>query len=171
MARGNMNLYKSGKLGENAYDLQKGDISNLVKQALDINSWNKIDTNDSTQVQDRVNQYFMYCMNNDCRPAVSGLALALGIDRQTLYDWKSKRTRANDKHSDIIKKAYNLLEFLWEEYMQAGKINPASGCFLGKNNFGYHDDSKVTIEAITNAQPQKSVDEIAQEIETDIPET
>lgn len=159
-----MNLYKSGKLGENMYNLQSGDISNLVKQALDINSWQKIDVNDINQVQGRINQYFEYCMANDCRPAVSGLALALGVDRQTLHDWKNKRTRASTGHSDVIKKAFNCLEFLWEEYMQSGRINPASGCFLGKNNFGYHDDTKIQLEAVTMTAT-KTPEEIAAEID------
>ena len=103
-------------------------------------------------------------MMNDCRPAVSGLALALGVDRQTLHDWKNKRTRANTGHSDVIKKAFNCLEFLWEEYMQSGRINPASGCFLGKNNFGYHDDTKIQLEAVTMTAT-KTPEEIAAEID------
>ena len=30
----------------------------------------------------------------------------------------------------------------WEQIMQNGKINPASGIFLGKNNFGYKDQTE-----------------------------
>ena len=40
--------------------------------------------------------------------------------------------------ADAIKKAYDFLGNLWENYMQNGKINPVSGIFLGKNNFGYN---------------------------------
>jgi hypothetical protein len=40
---------------------------------------------------------------------------------------------------DSIKKAYDFLETLWENYMHNGKINPVSGIFLAKNNFGYQD--------------------------------
>lgn len=32
-----------------------------------------------------------------------------------------------------------------EEYMQNGKINPVSGIFLMKNNFGYRDQTEVVV--------------------------
>lgn len=32
-----------------------------------------------------------------------------------------------------------------EEYMQNGKINPVSGIFLMKNNFGYADKTEVVV--------------------------
>lgn len=38
-----------------------------------------------------------------------------------------------------------MLEDLWQEYMQNGKINPASGIFLGKNMFGYRDQQEVVV--------------------------
>jgi hypothetical protein len=47
---------------------------------------------------------------------------------------------------DYIKKGYDSLEQLWEYYMQNGKINPVSGIFLAKNNFGYVDKTEYTIE-------------------------
>ena len=164
-----MNLYKSGKVGDNAYELQTGDVSNIMQQAITLNTWKKIDLDSDKAVDDRINEYWLFCAENDCRPAVSGLALALGIDRQTLYGWKTGQRRANSKRADIIKKAYSILEFMWENYMQTGKINPASGCFLGKNNFGYHDDTKVILETSVQAEPDKTPEEIAAQIETDVP--
>jgi hypothetical protein len=38
-----------------------------------------------------------------------------------------------------------MLEELWESYMQNGKINPVSGIFLGKNNFGYQDKQDLVV--------------------------
>lgn len=46
---------------------------------------------------------------------------------------------------DTIKKAYKLMENLWESYMNSGKINPVSGIFLGKNNFGYQDKTEYVV--------------------------
>ena len=37
------------------------------------------------------------------------------------------------------------MEDLWENYMQNGKINPVSGIFLGKNNFGYQDKQEMVL--------------------------
>ena len=47
--------------------------------------------------------------------------------------------------ADSIKKSYFLLENLWESYMNSGKINPVSGIFLGKNNFGYQDKTEYVV--------------------------
>ena len=43
------------------------------------------------------------------------------------------------------------MEDLWENYMQNGKINPVSGIFLGKNNFGYQDKQEMVL---TPNQPE-----------------
>jgi hypothetical protein len=45
----------------------------------------------------------------------------------------------------LVKKTYAILEELWEDYMQNGKINPVSGIFLGKNHFGYQDKTDVVV--------------------------
>ena len=37
------------------------------------------------------------------------------------------------------------IENLWVDYMQNGKINPASGIFLAKNMFGYKDTQDVIL--------------------------
>jgi hypothetical protein len=44
-----------------------------------------------------------------------------------------------------------MLEALWEDYMMNGKINPVSGIFLGKNNFGYQDKQEYVVTPNTNA--------------------
>ena len=56
---------------------------------------------------------------------------------------------------DIINEVYDSLEVLWESYMTNGKINPVSGIFLGKNNFGYQDKQEyvVTPNTMTNDTP------------------
>ena len=41
--------------------------------------------------------------------------------------------------ADCIKKAYKMMENMWESYMNSGKLNPVTGIFLGKNNYGYQD--------------------------------
>ena len=79
------------------------------------------------------------------KPAVNGLALALGTNRQRLWEIATEQ----DKQMSIpmeskyyIKQAYNSLQLLWENYMQNGQVNPVSGIFLGKNHFGYRDQQE-----------------------------
>ena len=64
--------------------------------------------------------------------------------KTTLWEWKQGSYRAGT-HQAIICEAYDMLEALWEDYMMNGKINPVSGIFLGKNNFGYQDKQEYVL--------------------------
>ena len=93
------------ELSENGGDLiEPGDNSRFVRHALA--SWNlpPIDISDEKQVAERIELYFNYCVENDRRPQVVGMANWLGISRDTLNSWVRGETR-NSTHSDIIKKA------------------------------------------------------------------
>lgn len=170
MPKGNKEAYKNSKLGDKMYqDIEPGYVSNIMRQAIELNNWPKIDIDSNEEVDKRINEYWMFCAENDTRPSVAGLGLALGVTRKTIHAWRTEASRAGSGRSNLIKKAMSILEFLWEEYMQSGKINPASGCFLGKNNFDYHDENKVVLEAQTGPQPTLSPDEIASKIAADIP--
>jgi hypothetical protein len=61
-----------------------------------------------------------------------------------VWEWKQGNYRAGT-HQQVILEAYDLLEELWENYMQNGKINPVAGIFLGKNNFGYADKQEYVV--------------------------
>ena len=52
------------------------------------------------------------------------------------------------------------MENMWENYMNSGKINPVSGIFLGKNNFGYQDKTEYVLTPNTNSDNDYSADEI-----------
>ena len=53
-----------------------------------------------------------------------------------------------------------MLETLWENYMQAGKINPVSGIFLGKNNYNYQDKTEYVVTPNQQNDSDYSADEI-----------
>ena len=133
------------ELSEDGGDLiEPGDNSRFVRHALA--SWNlpPIDISDEKQVADRIELYFKYCVENDRRPQVVGLANWLGINRNTLNEWKNGVTR-NSTHGDIIKKAYGVMEEMWTDYMLYGKVSPPTGIFLSKNWFDYKDVADVVV--------------------------
>lgn len=103
-----------------------------------------IDISDSEQVRQRISDYLDFCELNDKKPSPIALANWLGVSRETLNTWKRGEFRA-DTHSDMIKKAYQLMEEIWYDLMQNGKVNPGSGIFLGKNMFGYKDVADVVV--------------------------
>lgn len=124
--------------------MQPGENSQFVRHALA--SWNlpPIDISDPEQVNQRLGEYFQYCAENDRKPQVVGMCNWLGISKDTLNSWKRGEYRS-ETHSDLIRKAYDMLEEIWIDYMQNGKINPATGIFLAKNYWGYRDVADVVV--------------------------
>ncbi len=131
-------------IGDNGMLTTPGDNSRYLRHALAAWDLPPIDISDVAQVEERIQWYFNHCATDDMKPTVNGLCNALGISRDTLCQWKNEGTRAAT-HSDIIKKAYKILEQMWENYMMNGKINPVAGIFLGKNMFNYQDKQEVVV--------------------------
>lgn len=121
-----------------------GDNTKFLTHALMIRDLPPIDVRDPVQVQGRINEYFTLCAQNDMKPTATGFRNALRIAKSTLWEWRQGNYR-EDTHQGIICAAYDVLEALWEDYMQNGKINPVSGIFLGKNNFGYQDKQEYVL--------------------------
>lgn len=99
------------------------------------------------------------------KPTVAGMAMSLnGMSRQQLWAITHDKptggagyeTALPREVADAIKKAYKMMETLWETYMISGKINPVSGIFLGKNNFGYQDKTEYVLTP--NAQNESDYD-------------
>lgn len=130
-----------------------GDNARYLAHALMVRQLPKIDISDPVQVENRINEYLILCMENDMKPTVKGFCNALGgISRNTLWMWRTGQYRKGT-HEEIIVKAYDLLEEMWENYMQNGKINPVAGIFLGKNNFGYQDKQEMVVTPNTATIP------------------
>lgn len=150
-------LVRRGRGGNRRKDLDKfgqeyiepGDNTKYVRHALTTLSMPPIDISDPKQVEERIVWYFGHCMEQDMKPTVMGMCNALGISRNTLRLWYHEEFRGTT-HAPIIKKAYALLEELWEDYMLNGKINPVSGIFLGKNAWGYRDQQEFVVSPSQN---------------------
>lgn len=145
VSRNAHNHNPEGKGGFGSVDVQPGDNARYVRHSLAIMNLPPINIANAEEVQERIVWYFDHCQADDMKPTVSGMALALGVDRKTVYNWARGESRG-DSHFHIVKKAMDMLESLWEDYMQNGKINPVSGIFLGKNHFGYQDKQEIVVE-------------------------
>ena len=124
-----------------------GDNSRYLAHAMVTMNLPRIDTSDPRQVEDRIHWYLNHCVDNDMKPTVKGFCNALGIARNTLWAWRTGQFRPGT-HEEIVVRAYDLLEEMWENYMQNGKINPMAGVFLGVNNFGYRDVKQVNFTPV-----------------------
>lgn len=130
-------------------ELPEGDNNKYTTFALAIMNMEKIDFRDPVQLKNRVVEYFQLCADQDMKPSVAAAALAIGLDRRRMWEIRSgnfcRVTGIPQECKDIINGVYDSLEVLWEGYMLNGKINPVSGIFLGKNNFGYQDKQEYVV--------------------------
>lgn len=124
-----------------------GDNAKYLAHSMKMWDWQKPDMGDANAVQQRVTDYFMLCNADDMKPTVTGMALAFGVDRKTIWRWVNgiEAGHLTAESRNTLKKAYSILEAQMENYMQYGKINPVSGIFLMKNNMGYEDKTEMVI--------------------------
>lgn len=153
---------------------EPGDNAKYLAVGLKLFNLPAIDLKDSEQVGERLEEFFRIHAEADMKPTVSGMGMALGVDRRRLWEIKSGAMIGGHTPIDLptltvdyIKKAYNYMEILWENYMQNGKINPVSGIFLGKNNFGYQDKTEYVVTPNVNNDSDYSADDIRKRYLTD----
>lgn len=136
-------------------------VSKFIKKNLEIARLPEIDLRDAEQVENRIMEYFSIEQKYKTKPTVAGLAMSLnGMNRQRLWEIQSGNVSPGHNLAetlpknvrDAIKKAYSILEQLWEDYMTSGKINPVSGIFLAKNNFGYRDQVEHIVTPNTDSE-------------------
>lgn len=144
----------------NTEQLPEGDNNKYTTFALAIMKFPKIDVTNPEQLRQRVIDYFQLCADHDMKPGVAAVGLAIGLDRRRLWEIRSgvsnRNTTIPQECKDIISGVYDSLEVLWEGYMANGKINPVSGIFLGKNNFGYVDKQEHVLtpnQQLTTSDP------------------
>ena len=154
-------------LTDSALNVEPGDNAKYIRNAMMLGALPKLDLYDSDAVEERINEFFRIQFENDLKPTVSGMGMALGLSRQRLWEIKTGNLKGGTTKWDLptstlesIKKGYNYMEILWENYMQNGKINPVSGIFLGKNNFGYQDKQEMVLTPNTNSEPEYDVEAI-----------
>lgn len=149
-----------------ADDETKGTIQN----AIEIMSWPVIDRTDPQQVEDRCIKYFEWCAETGSRPGLAALALALGIERTTLWRYVNGMVASAEPVVPVLKRAVAVMNMLMEEFMMNGKINVVAGIFILKNNYGYKDQSDVVITPQKPLGEQKSAEMLAQEYLQSIPD-
>lgn len=158
--------------GTKPYNFKESDNNKFMCVSAALFQLPDIDLENEKQVEKRLSEFFEIYAKYDVRPTLTGMALALnGMSRKTLMAL-ANGTKFGTNHIyqptiavTPIKKAYILMENLWEINMISGKVNPATGIFLGKNNYGYQDVVEQVITP-TNNQESISIDDIKHRYQT-----
>ena len=129
-----------------------GDNTRIVQTNMKFFDMPKVDLNDSDAVRVRLGEYFQIYADADLKPTVAGMATALGVNRQRLWEIKTgamvggtTQQSLPSETLDLIKKAYDILEMSMENYASSGKVNPVISIFMMKNHFGYQDKTEYVL--------------------------
>lgn len=123
--------------------------SRLMGLGKELMSMEPVDMGDADAVGARIGEYLDLCDRFGVRPLVNGMAMALGIGRSAMREIAlGARTSINGvkltpKSVGLVKKAFDFLEVTWEGLLTAEKGSPVKWFFLGKNHFGYKDQTET----------------------------
>ena len=146
----------AGDLGQ-----EPGDNSRIVLTNMKFFDMPRVDLKDPVAVGERLAEYFQIYGEADLKPTVAGMAMALGVNRRILWAIANDQPTGGNGYklnlppesTDLVKKAYEMLEMSMEAYANAGKINPVMAIFMMKNHFGYQDKTEYVL---TPNQKQES---------------
>ena len=145
-----------------------GDNTKIVQTNMRFFDMPKIDLHDSEAVRVRLGEYFQIYADADLKPTVAGMASALGVNRQRLWEIKTGaavggvgKQHLPEETLDLIKKAYEILEMSMENYASSGKVNPVISIFMMKNHFGYQDKTEYVLTPNQKNESDYDADEIS----------
>jgi hypothetical protein len=100
---------------------------------------------DSNEIETKINEYFEYRREKEMPFTITGLALWLDCEVETLKSYQER-----DEFSASIKKAYLMCQEYAERQLYTSK-NPA-GPIFGLKNFGWSDTQKIDVNSTVSYQ-------------------
>ncbi len=170
MPKGNPNIKNYSPIVDNSeVDIELNAI--MVQNILESFEAKEPDLHKPDEVRQSIKDYFNRCISKGLRPGNMGLYNALGIDKNEAYDITHGRNprKASVETIQLIKKAQKALAELRENLGSQGKLNPATLIFWQKNFDNFTDVQQIEIAADTMPKAQQTPEEIARQIEQDIP--
>ena len=160
----------AGDLGQ-----EPGDNTRIVQTNMKFFDMPRVDLKNPEEVKDRLVEYFRIYGEADLKPTVAGMAMALGVNRRILWAIANDQPTGGNGYklnlppesTDLVKKAYEMLETSMESYANAGKINPVMAIFMMKNHFGYQDKTEYVLTPNQKQESDYNADEISKRYLTD----
>jgi hypothetical protein len=154
----------AGNLGQ-----EPGDNTRIVQTNMKFFDMPRVDLKDPEAVRERLGEYFKIYGEADLKPTVAGMAMCLGVDRRQLWaiandqpsGGNGYKLKLPQESTDLVKKAYEMLEMSMENYANAGKINPVMAIFMMKNHFGYQDKTEYVLTPNQKQESDYDADEIS----------
>ena len=90
------------------------------------------------ELKDKIDEYFLLCKTTGTRPFLSEMAVFLGTTRETLREYKGRKS-----YVDALEEAKSKCEVELERNLIEGKVNPTGSIFNLKNNYGWKDQQSI----------------------------
>ena len=163
--------YRNNNLQNAGADASPEEINNLIDYALDVFTAPTPNLHNPEEVQQAIMNYFRSCQHRKVRPGNLGLYAALGMSKQEVHNVVTGRdkNKVSPVSRDLIKKAQRAMSQYREGLALEGKLNPVTYIFMGKNFDGLADTQQIEVTAQPVQQATLSPEEIARQIEQDIP--
>lgn len=95
---------------------------------------------DPKELEKKINNYFLYCDENNEKLTITGLCLFCGFEsRQSFYEYEKKKD-----FTYIIKRARMLIENMYEQRLQG---NIPTGAIFALKNMGWEDRNVIAGES------------------------
>jgi hypothetical protein len=91
---------------------------------------------DPDMITQRIDEYFRLCTEYAVQPSVEGLTVAVGVSRETLWNWQQDKTSEAGR---LVDSAKNLINAMLTDATMNGKVNCVFTIWMQKNNFKYAD--------------------------------
>lgn len=126
--------------------------------------------NSQEELEQKIMEYWRRCEQNNKPYTLSGLALWIGVDRKTLYNYSEK-----DEFFPTIKKAKDIVEASMEERALTGENNVTFSIFALKNNFAWRDkqeiehsgETNMNVTTMTAEERKQRIDELKKKLNKD----
>ena len=149
----------------------QNDNTKYIGATAEIMRLPKADLSNPRSVREVLNKYLEICQKNEMKPLVTGFALAFKMSRSQVIDicrgdYQDHPTISEDS-AEIFRNFYYYLNAIWEQCMMTNQVYPASGIFLGKNNFGYKDVTETIVTKKKDTTPKSVIERKYKEIPDD----
>ena len=127
--------------------LKEGDNTAYMLYLADIMAMPKIDIKHCTaeELSNHTQEYLRITSEHDMRIGLSNYALSLKLTRDQLKKVLERRTYVSDDVYETLMLVNAMLGTALEDGMLSGSSNVVGSIFVGKNNFGYKDQTEQVV--------------------------
>lgn len=129
-----------------------GFIADTVHSISELATYGKPENEE--QLKERIKQYFDFCADNNFRPGVESLSLALGVDRVTYWRWCNGEIRVSQEWAESCRLARQSIVAFVEAAANSGHLSPPIAIFSLKNLANWKDT--ISFEDATPHSDEKN---------------